>query len=60
VILGGPAKVGRALRGAMLTQGVDLMRSSGIVSAAHAEDDAAQTVAAFEKTLDLLIADQIL
>lgn len=60
VLLRVPAKITGAFRGAMLTQGVDLIRSSGLVSAAHGDADVAQTVAAFEAALDLLLSDHIL
>jgi len=60
VLLSVPGKIAGALRGAMLTQGIDLVRNSGLVSAAHGEEDVARTIAAFEAALDLLHADQII
>src|SRR5690606_15879082 len=43
-----------ALRKAMLLEGVDLMRSGGFLSAAHTEEDVAETVAAFGRALQRL------
>ena len=45
---------GAALRMSMLVNGVDLMRTTGIVSAAHTELDAEETVKAFDKSLAML------
>jgi len=49
-----------ALRKAMLLEGVDLMRSGGFVSAAHTEDDIAETAAAFGRALRRLRREGIL
>jgi glutamate-1-semialdehyde 2,1-aminomutase len=39
------------LRRGMLNEGVDLMGAGGMVSAVHSNEDIAQTVGAFERTL---------
>jgi glutamate-1-semialdehyde 2,1-aminomutase len=46
-----------ALRQAMLIEGVDLMHTGAIVSAAHTPDDIAATIAAFDRTLTRLDAE---
>jgi glutamate-1-semialdehyde 2,1-aminomutase len=46
-----------ALRKAMLLEGVDLMRSSGLTCAAHTEQDIASAVAAFDRAIGRLQAE---
>jgi glutamate-1-semialdehyde 2,1-aminomutase len=46
-----PEPVGLALRRAMLNEGVDLMRTSCLVSAVHSDDDIDFTIEAFDRAL---------
>jgi glutamate-1-semialdehyde aminotransferase len=49
-----------ALRKAMLLEGVDLMRSSGLTCQAHTESDIADAVAAFDRAIGRLQTEGIL
>ncbi len=51
-----PAALKHAFRSALLLGGVDWFGFSGMTSAAHTETDLDQTVKAFDKALDLLLA----
>ncbi len=46
--------VGRDLRGALLTNGVDLLRASGMTSSVHGDAEIERTVSAFERALEEL------
>ncbi|MGB2694740.1 MAG: aspartate aminotransferase family protein [Dehalococcoidia bacterium] len=46
-----PAETAWALRRGMLNEGIDLMDTGGLVSAAHTERDADRTIEAFERTV---------
>jgi glutamate-1-semialdehyde 2,1-aminomutase len=52
--------VADALRQAMLLEGVDLMHTGALVSAAHSADDIAFTIAAFDRALARLQAAHLL
>jgi glutamate-1-semialdehyde 2,1-aminomutase len=49
-----------ALRKAMLLEGVDLMRSSGLICAAHTDGDITSAVAAFDRALGRLQTEGVL
>jgi glutamate-1-semialdehyde 2,1-aminomutase len=54
------AALGHAFRCGLLLGGVDWMGWSGMFSAAHGEDEAAQIVSAFDETIDRLRIDGLL
>jgi len=49
-----------ALRRGMLNEGVELMHTGGLVSAAHTEEDAQRTVSAFAKTIAAMHSEGLL
>ena len=52
--------VSRALRRGMINEGVDLMDTGGMVSAAHTEEDAERTIAALRRTIAQMKEEEIL
>ena len=52
--------VSRALRRGMLNEGVDLMDTGGMVSAAHTEEDADRTIDALRRTIGQMKEEEIL
>ena len=55
-----PGRAGQAMRRGMLNEGVDLMDTGGMVSAAHNEADIDRTVEAFRRTISQLNEESIL
>ncbi len=54
------AGLSHAFRCALLTQGVDLFGWRGMLSSAHTASDIAQTVGAFERTIELMREDRLI
>ena len=52
-----PSGLGGRLSHAMLIHGINIGRSVGMLSSAHTETDVSDTVAAYDRALDMLIAE---